>query len=84
MQDECRIGVGGKLATLLAAFIGVKRQFPFVEAFEQDHPHVGKATQIDGGKRHRFGIVEFAKLCLLEPAGKQPKRFVDGGEITTP
>lgn len=72
----------GKLKPFDAANVRVKDEAAFVEAFEQNHPHVGRAAGIHGRERHRVGIDGFRAFGLREPGGEQPQRFVDVREVT--
>ena len=80
-QRRCRVGI--ELAALGAFHVGVEDEAALVGALEQHHAGIGQPVGIDGRQRHGGRIARFGLGCVGQPGGKQPKRLVRGGEITS-
>src|SRR6185437_8855594 len=61
--------------------IGVEDETPLVGALAEDHPDIGKAVLIDGGERHRLGIVDFRRSRLGEPKLEQGEGIASLGKV---
>ena len=75
VEAERRLGVGEQLPPLGALEIGEEDEPRRVEALEQHHPHVGQPVAVDGGERHRVGVVGLGGLRRLKPFAEKGDRL---------
>ena len=82
MEQQRGLGVGEKLAALGALEIGEEDEAVRILPLQQHHAQIGHAVAVDGGERHRIGIVRLGGLRLGKPLREKRIRIRCCREVT--
>ncbi len=74
VEQQGRVGIGGKLRALAAVEVGVKDEAVRPVPLQQHHPHGRPAVGRSGRQRHRLRVVRLAGPGLGEPLVEQLER----------
>jgi hypothetical protein len=82
VQHQAGFGLCCQFDALHALLVREEDEAALVDLFQEHHPDVRQPGRIDGGKRHRVGIVRLGGLGVGKPGCKQTEWLRDYAEVT--